>query len=147
MVGEYLITDEDVEQCCAKLFRSEMFIQNADVARYELISIACEVDSLMLGNLKEATENASLYVVYWVLLLDGQTELETLRKIRKTKCVPSIVDVLWHRSRGDFELHTIALELMYELCRSQRLSDDDLGRHRVAILTQAASRTTLSSSC
>lgn len=64
-----------------------------------------------------------------MLLLDGQTELETLRKIRKAKCVPPIVDVLWHRSRGDFELHTIALELMFELCRSQRLSDEDLGRH------------------
>jgi hypothetical protein len=40
--------------------------------------------------------------------------------------VKRIVDVIWHRSRGDFELHTIALELMFELCRSQRLSDEDL---------------------
>src|ERR1700737_5621855 len=76
-----------------------------------------------------------LYVVYWILFLDGQTELETLRKIRKAKSVPSIVDVLWHRSRGDFELLTIALELMFELCRSQRLSDEDLGSHITFMLT------------
>jgi hypothetical protein len=59
--------------------------------------------------------------------LDGQTELETLRKIRKTKCIPTLVDVLWHRSRGDYDLHAIALELMFEVCRSERLSEEDLG--------------------
>ena len=72
-------------------------------------------------------DNARLHVVYWVLLLDGQTELETLRKIRKTKCIPTLVDVLWHRSRGDYDLHAIALELMFEVCRSERLSEEDLG--------------------
>jgi len=60
-------------------------------------------------------------------LLDGQTELETLRKIRKTKCIPNMVEVLWRRSKGDVDLHTIALELMFEVCRSERLSVDDLG--------------------
>jgi hypothetical protein len=43
MIVEYLSTDEDAEFCCAKLFRSELFIQNADKVRYELISIANEV--------------------------------------------------------------------------------------------------------
>jgi hypothetical protein len=71
--------------------------------------------------------NARLHIVYWVLLLDGQTELETLRKIRKTKCIPTLVDVLWHRSRGDYDLHAVALELMFEVCRSERLSEEDLG--------------------
>ena len=65
--------------------------------------------------------------MYWVLLLDGNTELETLRKIRKMKCIPTMVTVLWHRSRGDYELHTIALELLFEVCRSERLSEEDLG--------------------
>ena len=41
--ADYLSNDEDVEQCCAKLFRSELFIRNADAVRYELISIANEV--------------------------------------------------------------------------------------------------------
>lgn len=72
-------------------------------------------------------DNSRLHVVYWVLLLDGQTELETLRKIRKTKCIPTLVDVLWHRSRGDYDLHAVALELMFEVCRSERLSEEDLG--------------------
>jgi hypothetical protein len=43
MVGEYLVMDDDVEQCCAKLFRSKLFIQNSDTARYELIAIANDV--------------------------------------------------------------------------------------------------------
>ena len=76
---------------------------------------------------KETTDIASLYIVYWVLLLDGQTELETLRKIRKTKCIPTMVKVLWHRAKGDYELQTVALELMFEVCRSERLSEEDLG--------------------
>jgi hypothetical protein len=38
-----------VEQCCAKLFRSELFVKNSDVARYELISIANEVCTLRKG--------------------------------------------------------------------------------------------------
>jgi len=36
-------TDEAVEALCAKLFRSDLFIQNSDAVRYQLISIANEV--------------------------------------------------------------------------------------------------------
>ena len=54
--------------------------------------------------MKETTDIASLYIVYWVLLLDGQTELETLRKIRKMKCIPTMVKVLWQRGKGDYRV-------------------------------------------
>jgi hypothetical protein len=74
-------------------------------------------------------DNNSLHIAYWVLLLDGQTELETLRKIRKAKCIPNMMDVVWRRSQGDYELHTVALDLMFEVCRSERLSVEDLGSH------------------
>jgi hypothetical protein len=62
-----------------------------------------------------------------MLLLDSGREMETLRKIRKMKCIPVMVDVLWNRSRGDYQLHIIALELLFEVCRSERLSEEDLG--------------------
>jgi hypothetical protein len=65
--------------------------------------------------------------VYWVLLLDGQTELETLRKIRKARCVPTMVEVLWRRTKTDYDLHCVSLEVMFEVCRSERLSEEDLG--------------------
>jgi hypothetical protein len=41
---QYLASEEDVEQCCATLFRSQLFIRNADKVRYELISIAKTVN-------------------------------------------------------------------------------------------------------
>jgi hypothetical protein len=41
--GQYLTTDEDVEECCATLFRSQLFIRNSERVRYELISVANEV--------------------------------------------------------------------------------------------------------
>lgn len=41
--GAYLATEEDVELCCDRLFRSELFIKNSDGVRYGLISIANEV--------------------------------------------------------------------------------------------------------
>lgn len=68
-----------------------------------------------------------MHIIYWILLLDGQTELETLRKIRKTRSIPTIVDVIWRRSSGDFDLRLVSLELMYEVSRSERLNEDDLG--------------------
>ena len=76
---------------------------------------------------KPSADNSKLYIVYWALLLDGQTELETLRKIRKAKCIPTMTDVLWRRARTDYELRFVALELMFEVCRSERLSEEDLG--------------------
>jgi len=82
-------------------------------------------------DIKPSTDNANLYIVYWVLLLDGQTELETLRKIRKAKCIPTMTDVLWRRARTDYELRFVALELMFEVCRSERLSDEDLGEFSI----------------
>ena len=42
-LGQFLKSDEDIEACCAKLFRSDLFIRNADRVRFELISIAMEV--------------------------------------------------------------------------------------------------------
>ena len=42
-LGRYLTTEEDVEGCCATLFRSQLFIRNSERARYELITIANEV--------------------------------------------------------------------------------------------------------
>ena len=46
IVGEWLRSDDDVEYCCGKLFRSEVFLKNSDKVRYELISIANEVCSV-----------------------------------------------------------------------------------------------------
>jgi hypothetical protein len=40
---QFLTTDENVEGCCATLFRSQLFIRNSERVRYELISIANEV--------------------------------------------------------------------------------------------------------
>jgi hypothetical protein len=69
----------------------------------------------------------SLHIIYWLLLLDGQAEPETLRKIRKSKFIPTMVNVLWRRADGDTDLQFITLELMFEVCRSERLGEEDLG--------------------
>jgi len=37
-----------------------------------------------------------------------------------------MVDVLWRRSKDDYDLHCVTLELMFEICRSERLSEEDL---------------------
>jgi hypothetical protein len=36
-------------------------------------------------------------------------------------------DVLWRRARTDYVLRFVSLELMYEVCRIERLSEEDLG--------------------
>ena len=132
-IGQYLASEEDVEHCCAALFDSQLFIHNADKVRYELIDIAKTVRPLfarttrLIRTKKELVDVNSLHIIYWVLFLDGQTELETLRKIRKTKCIPTMVNVLWRRARGDRDLQFVTLELMFEVCRSERLGEEDLG--------------------
>ena len=40
-----------------------------------------------------------------------------------------MVNVLWNRSKDDYDLHIIALELLFEVCRSERLGEEDLGIH------------------
>ena len=45
IIGEWLRSDDDIEYCCGKLFRSEVFAKNGEKVRYELISIANEVSS------------------------------------------------------------------------------------------------------
>jgi len=122
-----------VERCCAALFRSQLFVQNADKVRYELIDIAktvhllCARTARLMRGEKELVAVNCLHIIYWLLFLDGQTELETLRKIRKTKCIPTMVNVLWRRARGDTDLQFVTLELMFEVCRSERLGEEDLG--------------------
>jgi hypothetical protein len=37
-----------------------------------------------------------------------------------------MVDVFWRQAKGDYELQIVTLELMFEVCRSERLSEEDL---------------------
>lgn len=43
IIGEWLKNDDDVEYCCWKVLKSEVFQKNSNKARYQLINIANEV--------------------------------------------------------------------------------------------------------
>jgi hypothetical protein len=64
-VGQFLRADEDVESCCSRLFRSELFIRNSDAVRSELIALANEVPGTWTLTNEEIREERG--IVYYIL--------------------------------------------------------------------------------
>lgn len=54
-----------------------------------------------------------------------------------------MVHTLWKRSSGDYDLHAVAIELTFEVCRSERLSDEDLGTDSLYVFVHSNTKNAL----
>lgn len=61
-----------------------------------------------------------------VLLLDGRNNVDTFEMMEEEAACRVMVHVLWNLKGSEPRLHRIFIELLYELCRVQKLQRDDL---------------------
>lgn len=111
---EYLSTDWDLEQCTQKLLQSDIFEKHKDYVRRQIIY-----------SLLQEGGAATLHVISGFLLIDGRQNEETFEMMNTEGCFPKLVELI--KGGQDERLHRSLLELLYEMSRMQRLSQEDLG--------------------
>ncbi|KAK9323268.1 hypothetical protein V1517DRAFT_320742 [Lipomyces orientalis] len=115
-VDEYLVADEDLMRCCYKFIDCPVFVKHRGHVRRKLITTL----------VKGACSLQMMVVIGVVLLLDGRAHVDTFEMMEEEQACRLVIDVLWHRRDDGRRLHQIFLELLYEMCRVQRLQYSDL---------------------
>ncbi|RDW67893.1 hypothetical protein BP6252_09289 [Coleophoma cylindrospora] len=113
---EYLHSEEEIARCCDKLLTSELFAENQDYVRRQIVYCLLQED-----------EPATLQVVANFLLFDGRANETTFEMMNNEGSFPRLIEMIKLGKRDDGKLHRLLLELLYEMSRMQRLSTEDLG--------------------
>lgn len=113
--ADYLSEDEDVERCCAALLESELFGANAELVRAAMISYRPELENI-----------AKCYVNLYLLLIDGQDNARTFKLMKRADMVPMIAQMAREHQKAAPRLTRLALKVLYEMCRMQKLTEKDL---------------------
>lgn len=112
--------DHNIIACGEALISSELFVQNKDYIRQQIIHSLLQED-----------DTDSLHAIACLLLLDGHREETLFPRMIDEACFPRLLDLLRAKKggdgyKGDPRLHRFLLHLLYEMSRMERLRPDDL---------------------
>ncbi|EEY23606.1 LDB17 [Verticillium alfalfae VaMs.102] len=107
--------EDDIAACAQKLLASQLFVDNRDYVRTQIIFSLLQED-----------EPNSLYLITCFLLLDGRADEATFTRMVEEACFPRLLELINGRKDRDPRLHRLLLELMYEMSRIERLRTEDL---------------------
>ncbi|OLN94277.1 Protein dip1 [Colletotrichum chlorophyti] len=108
-------SEDDVATCCEKLRSSQLYRDNKDYVRTQIIYSLLQED-----------DPASLHAITLFLLLDGQADESIFSRMIEEACFPRLLELINGRNDQDLRLHRLLLELMYEMSRIERLRTADL---------------------
>lgn len=112
-----LENDQDLTRCCYSLIHSPVVSRNKAFARRKLISTL----------IQSKGQYSSLTLLGAILLLDGRHSVATLEMMEEEdQVMPLLVQTIRFAQSHSFRLHRIFLELLYEMCRVQKLTRSDL---------------------
>ena len=114
---EYLHSEYDIARCSHKLLASELFEANKDYVRIQIIYSLLQED-----------EPATLHLIASFLLFDGRQNEATFEMMNHEECFPRLLELVKQGKKNDARLHRMLLELLYEMSRMQRLSEEALGQ-------------------
>lgn len=109
-------SQEDPIVCAQMLLDSQLFQQNRDYVRTQLIHSLLQEDEI-----------GPLHAITALLLLDGHYDESTFPRMVHEACFPRLVELI--KARKDDEdprLHRFLLQLMYEMSRVERLKSEEL---------------------
>lgn len=109
-------SQEEVVMCSQILLNSDIFQQNKEYVRKQLIYSLLQED-----------ESGPLHAIVCMLLLDGHKDEATFPRMIQEACFPRLLELISKRENDeDPRLHRFLLQLMYEMSRVERLTPEDL---------------------
>ncbi|KAG0294311.1 hypothetical protein BGZ97_005113 [Linnemannia gamsii] len=104
---------QDLAYCCYNLFDSDVFHRNIEVVTRSIIDRAVE-----------SSDDADMWITYHVLLHAGKESPRIYRWMFRNEFFSKLKDQIQHQEGTRIQL--IAIALMYEMCRIQKLKESDL---------------------
>jgi hypothetical protein len=121
-LDKYLSYDEQLSKCVKKLVHSPIFRNNKAYVRRRFVSFM--VSELAQGNISKKI------IIGAFLLIDGRIHSWTLEMLQEEKALTCIISTIWenHDQEGPRSviLSRIFLDLLYEMCKVQKLDVNDL---------------------
>lgn len=114
-IAEYLSTPQEAWQCCYKMMDSGVCRQNRQLICDALIDLTinhCSKDTMC--------------IIYRFLLLCGREHPEVMRWMKKKDMFAILMNQVWDENMEMDELKCLSFDLMYDMCRLQKLDICDL---------------------
>lgn len=116
----YMISDNDLTRCGINFVKSQLFINNRSYVRRKLIW-------LLVNKEHNKLEVENKVLIGAVLLIDGKVNNSaTFEMMQEEEASEPVITTLWHDRHKSVRLHRILLELLYEMCKIQKLNAKDL---------------------
>ncbi|KAG5303565.1 DUF2013 superfamily domain-containing protein [Histoplasma capsulatum G186AR] len=131
-----LSSEYDISHCAERLLASEFFVTNADYIRRQIIYCLLQDDAPDV-----------LYVTASFLLFDGRQNEHMFEMMNKEGAFVRLLELIQSSEHLDGDggagLHRLLMNLMYEMCRIQRIKigdlvlvDDDFVKHLFEIIEE-----------
>ncbi|KAL8243880.1 hypothetical protein R6Q59_010138 [Mikania micrantha] len=113
---DYVESDNDLRRCAYKLYSSPLFAQHADYIRTQLVH-----------SLLQDEEADLLYITATLLLADAREHEATFGLLNNEGAFQRMVYLIKSpRPEGEEGLHRLLMELLYEMARIQKITNEDL---------------------
>ncbi|KAK5105419.1 pre-rRNA processing [Lithohypha guttulata] len=112
---DYIATDEHLGHCAYLLYASPLFTEHTAYIRRQLIYSLLQDD-----------EPTHLRIAVTFLLADARENEQTFDLLNNEGCFPRLIDLIAHPHRDEESVHRTLMELLYELARVQKITNDDL---------------------
>lgn len=112
---DYITTDEHLGHCAYLLYASPLFTEHTAYIRRQLIYSLLQDD-----------EPTHLRIAVTFLLADARENEQTFDLLNNEGCFPRLIDLIAHPHRDEESVHRTLMELLYELARVQKITNDDL---------------------
>jgi hypothetical protein len=112
---QYPGSQEQVSACAQMLLGSDIFRNNKDYVRTQIIHSLLQED-----------DSGPLHAITSLLLFDGQADDALFPRMIEEACFPRLLELIKGDGDEDSRLHRLLLQLMYEMSRIERLRVDDL---------------------
>lgn len=115
-LNSHLESDEDLTRCSYLFIQSNAFSRNKAYARRKIISTF----------IQNTSQYSILTILGAILLLDGRHNDTTFEMMEEEDAMPVLISTIRTARSHSVRLHRIFLELLYEMCRIQKLTIADL---------------------
>ncbi len=119
---EYVTSDDHLGHCAYLLYSSPLFTQHAAYIRQQLVYCLLQEEDISV-----------LRIVVTFLLADARENEQTFEMLNKEGTFPRLVELIAHPRENEEHMHRTLMELMYEIARIQKVTNDDLSASRCPI--------------
>jgi len=112
---EYVTSDDHLGHCAYLLYASPLFTQHATYIRQQLVYCLLQEEDINV-----------LRIAVTFLLADARENEPTFEMLNREGTFPRLVELIAHPREHEEHIHRTLMELMYEVARIQKISNEDL---------------------